>query len=123
MAVRIRPIPENLGIFGECPLDRTKMQCIDSRKSATYCRRRWSCPKCGYRTTTREISESAWQSLESTDQVRMRIEQVRDFLNELLNESIAAADQKLHRRKAKSKSLITKPQGATRAERKKANGA
>lgn len=54
--------------FGYCKTDGTKLECIDSRRTKEYIRRRWKCPECDMRLTTHEITIEEHRRLMTIDQ-------------------------------------------------------
>jgi len=61
-----------------CKACEIKMVCMDSRWVLKYrgTRRRWGCPRCEARVTTREISEEVFETLMSYKNVFEKIQNI-----------------------------------------------
>jgi predicted RNA-binding Zn-ribbon protein involved in translation (DUF1610 family) len=49
--------------FGTCAKDGARLHCYDSRAKPSHRWRRYECPECGERSTTREISVGEYKEL------------------------------------------------------------
>lgn len=67
-------VPKN---FGECRKCGTKVECVDSRATENHRRRRWKCPKCGDRFTTREVYAEDWD-------IAMRVKRIPEQATNLV---------------------------------------
>lgn len=80
---------ESASSFEFCLKCGTKVECIDSRAAIGYRRRRWRCPKCLDKFTTREMRLEDWENL----RIAHELPEAARFLIKQLGDIIARTDQ------------------------------